>query len=154
MGSEVNLSMITCIGENFVRLWPPIRTVNSHQPLWLKPQRNQNGSWGQGPGHIALLQSETLRMSEELGGIKAYSWQKDSSPQPYKPNKGTPASSCCSLERSCKALCPPVLPSPLTSPGLMSSKAVTCKRKLFSGKEVSALGTQLWLPGSQKTDNE
>ena len=28
----------------------------------------------------------------------------------------------------------------------MSSRAVRCRRKLFSGKDVSALGMQLWLP--------
>lgn len=72
----------------------------------------------------------------------------------HQPNKGAPASYCCFIKRNretAKPLCPPLLPSPLTSPGLISSRAVTCKRKLFSGKEVSALGTQLWLPRPQKT---
>jgi len=34
----------------------------------------------------------------------------------------------------------------LTSPGLMSLRAVRWRRKLLSGKDASALGTQLWLP--------
>lgn len=37
-------------------------------------------------------------------------------------------------------------PCCLTSPASMSSRAVRCRRKLFSGKDVSALGMQLWLP--------
>lgn len=35
----------------------------------------------------------------------------------------------------------------LTSPGLMSLRALSWSRKLLSGKDASALGMQLWLPG-------
>lgn len=40
-------------------------------------------------------------------------------------------------------------PHCLTSPASMSSRAVRCSRKLFSGKDVSALGMQLWLPAGK-----
>lgn len=38
----------------------------------------------------------------------------------------------------------------LTSPGLMSLRALSCSRKLLSGKDASALGMQLWLPAGFK----
>lgn len=38
----------------------------------------------------------------------------------------------------------------LTSPGLMSLRALSWSRKLLSGKEASALGMQLWLPAEVK----
>lgn len=38
----------------------------------------------------------------------------------------------------------------LTSPGLMSPRALSCSRKLLRGKEASALGMQLWLPAGSK----
>ena len=38
----------------------------------------------------------------------------------------------------------------LTSPGLMSLRALSCSRKLLSGKDASALGMQLWLPAGSK----
>lgn len=38
----------------------------------------------------------------------------------------------------------------LTSPGLMSLRALSWSRKLLSGKEASALGIQLWLPAGVK----
>lgn len=41
-------------------------------------------------------------------------------------------------------------PCQLTSPGLMSLSALSCSRKLLSGKDASALGVQLWLPSGVK----
>lgn len=38
----------------------------------------------------------------------------------------------------------------LTSPGLMSVRALSWSRKLLSGKDASALGMQLWLPSGVK----
>lgn len=38
----------------------------------------------------------------------------------------------------------------LTSPGLMSLRALRWSRKLLSGKDASALGMQLWLPAGVK----
>lgn len=38
----------------------------------------------------------------------------------------------------------------LTSPGLMSLRALSWSRKLLSGKDASAFGTQLWLPRGQR----
>lgn len=38
----------------------------------------------------------------------------------------------------------------LTSPGLMSLRALRWSRKLLSGKDASAFGTQLWLPARVK----
>ena len=90
------------------------------------------------------------------GGLRAYPWaesltpwgmegstqQPELGPKPLLlPVCGEPAKPTATTHTPCSS-------RPLTSPGLMSSRAVTCKRKLFSGKEVSALGTQLWLPGS------
>lgn len=40
---------------------------------------------------------------------------------------------------------------PLTSPGLMSLRALRWSRKLLSGKDASAFGMQLWLPWGQST---
>lgn len=42
----------------------------------------------------------------------------------------------------------------LTSPGLMSLRALSWSRKLLSGKDASALGTQLWLPGHKGNRGE
>lgn len=38
----------------------------------------------------------------------------------------------------------------LTSPGLISLRALSWSRKLLSGKDASALGMQLWLPGPKR----
>lgn len=38
----------------------------------------------------------------------------------------------------------------LTSPGLMSLRALSWSKKLLSGKDASALGMQLWLPAGVK----
>lgn len=42
----------------------------------------------------------------------------------------------------------------LTSPGLMSLRALSWSRKLLSGKDASALGMQLWLPGHKRRQGE
>lgn len=42
----------------------------------------------------------------------------------------------------------------LTSPGLMSLRALSWSRKLLSGKDASALGMQLWLPAGGREDKK